>query len=113
MANKERVCCCACDHEWVGTEFEPCPSCGDTPSKENDAVKKPNHYQVLDGVESITIIASAMTVEGWQGFCLGNIIKYRLRAGKKDALQQDIDKANYYAELFEMHKHLCRSTAAK
>lgn len=75
---------------------------------ENDSVRKPKHYEIIEGVESITIIASAMTPAQWHGFCLGNILKYRIRAGKKDALQQDIDKADYYAELYEMHKHLCR-----
>ena len=74
----------------------------------SEAVRSPKHYEILNDVESITVIASALTVEGWEGFCLGNILKYRIRAGKKDKLQQDIDKADYYVELFEKHKHLCR-----
>lgn len=73
-----------------------------------DAIRKPQHYQILDGCESIEIIASAMTAEQWNGFCLGNIIKYRLRAGNKDGLEQDIGKANFYKELYDSHKHLCR-----
>lgn len=72
-----------------------------------DNVKNPNHYQLMDGVESIEIIARSMTQEQWKGFCLGNMLKYRIRAGKKDALQQDIDKANFYGELYEMHKEKC------
>lgn len=75
----------------------------------NDKVRKPAHYQLIDGVESITVIASALTLEEWRGFCLGNQLKYRIRAGKKDELQQDIDKSDFYSELFEMHKHLCRT----
>ena len=74
----------------------------------SDNVKNPKHYQLLDGCESITIIASAMTREQWHGFCLGNIIKYRLRAGNKDALEQDIAKADFYKELYSLHLHLCR-----
>lgn len=27
--------------------------------------------------------------------------------GKKDALHQDIEKANFYGELYEMHKEKC------
>lgn len=73
-----------------------------------DNIKNPKHYQILDGVESIQIIASAMTIEGFHGFCLGNIIKYRMRAGNKDALEQDIGKANFYQELYEQNKHLCK-----
>lgn len=81
----------------------------DTPveTDKSDAIKNPKHYQILDGVESIEIIARSMTVEQWHGFCLGNIIKYRLRAGNKDKLEQDIGKTNFYKELFEMHKDKC------
>jgi len=74
----------------------------------NDAVKNPKHYQIIDGFESITIIASSLTLEAWKGFCIGNIIKYRLRAGNKDKLEQDIAKADFYKELYEQHKHLCK-----
>ena len=73
-----------------------------------DKVKNPKHYQIIEGIESIDIIASCMTVEAWRGFCLGNIIKYRLRAGKKDQLEQDIDMTDFYEELFESKKCLCR-----
>lgn len=78
-----------------------------TADKPADNVKKPNHYQMMDGVESIEIIARSMTNEQWKGFCLGNMLKYRIRAGKKDKLQQDIDKANFYGELYETHKDKC------
>ena len=74
----------------------------------NEQVKSPKHYQLIDGIESIDLIACGMTLEMWRGFCLGNIIKYRIRAGKKGDLQQDIDKANYYEELFESKKYLCK-----
>ena len=43
-----------------------------------DNVRNPKHYQIIDGFESIDIIASCMTEEAWKGFCLGNIIKYVL-----------------------------------
>lgn len=72
-----------------------------------DQVKNPKHYQIIEGVESIEIIARSMTKEQWKGFCLGNMLKYRIRAGKKDALQQDIEKANFYGDLYEMHKEKC------
>ena len=75
----------------------------------SDQIKNPKHYQILEGVESIEIIASAMIPEQWHGYCLGNILKYRIRAGKKDELVQDIGKADFYEELYLMHKHLCRA----
>jgi len=73
-----------------------------------DLVKNPSHYQIFDDIESIQIIASSMTVEEYRGFCFGNLLKYRLRAGGKDDITQEIGKANFYKELFEKHKHLCR-----
>ena len=75
-----------------------------------DNIKKPSHYQILDGCESIEIMASAMSMEAFYGYCLGNIIKYRLRAGNKGDLAQDIGKANFYKELYDIHKHLCRDS---
>lgn len=75
----------------------------------NDAVHQPKHYELFDGFESITVIACSLTHDEWRGFCLGNCLKYRLRAGKKDATQQDIDKAdNYAGTLFDKFKHLNR-----
>ena len=72
-----------------------------------DNVKRPAHYQIIDGIESIDVIARSMTVEQFKGFCLGNILKYRIRAGKKDSLEQDIAKANEYEKIFETKKYLC------
>ncbi len=71
-----------------------------------DGVKRPSHYDLLDGFEAIDVIAASLTAEQWRGYCLGNIMKYRLRAGKKagsDALK-DIAKADEYKSLYELHK---------
>ena len=73
-----------------------------------DPVHQPKHYEVIEGLEAIEIIASSLTRDEWKGYCIGNILKYRLRAGKKDALQQDIDKANEYEMLFDKYKELNR-----
>lgn len=77
---------------------------------DDDGVKEPSHYALFDGIEAIEIIARSMTVEMFRGYCLGNIMKYRLRAGKKSELayaEKDLAKANFYAELFETHKEKC------
>lgn len=77
---------------------------------EDDGVRKPSHYQVFDGVESIEIIARSMTVSEFRGFCMGNVLKYRLRAGKKSELatmEKDLNKAAFYQELFDLHKGKC------
>lgn len=72
-----------------------------------DMVKNPKHYMLM-GQETITIIAASMTIDEWRGYCRGNAIKYRLRLGKKDSVEQDLGKAMFYEELYEMHKDLCR-----
>lgn len=75
-----------------------------------EGVTKPSHYDFFDGIEAIEIIARSMTVEMFRGYCLGNMLKYRLRAGKKSELayaEKDLAKANFYAELFEKHKGEC------
>ncbi|QHJ76198.1 MAG: hypothetical protein [Caudoviricetes sp.] len=74
----------------------------------NDAVKNPKHYQIIDDFESIDVIACSLTEEQFKGFCLGNILKYRIRAGNKDSLEQDIAKSDEYKSIFENKKHLCR-----
>lgn len=77
---------------------------------EDDGVRKPSHYQVFDGVESIEIIARSMTVSEFRGFCMGNVLKYRLRAGKKSEMattEKDLNKAAFYQELFDLHKGKC------
>lgn len=75
-----------------------------------EGVTKPSHYALFDGIESIEVIAHSMTVEMFRGFCFGNVLKYRLRAGKKSELayaEKDLAKANFYTELFETHKEKC------
>lgn len=81
-----------------------------------EGVTKPSHYSLFDGIEAIEVIARSMTVEMFRGYCLGNILKYRLRAGKKSELaymEKDLAKANFYAELFEKHKDKCYDFATK
>lgn len=82
----------------------------ETPSVKDDGVKQPSHYQLFEGVEAIEVIARSMTQEMFKGYCLGNILKYRLRAGKKSelaTLEKDMAKATFYLELYTKHKGLC------
>ena len=87
------------------SHFEPTPNCTVGAS---DVVDKPQHYQVFPDKEAIEIIASSMTTEQFYGYCLGNFLKYRLRIGAKDEVQQELGKSNKYKELYEKHKHLCK-----
>lgn len=73
-----------------------------------DLVNSPKHYSVFETVEAIQVIASAMTQDQFFGYCLGNILKYRLRAGSKDDVMQELSKADKYQELFTQYKYLCK-----
>lgn len=73
-----------------------------------DVINSPKHYSVFESVEAIQVIASSMTQDQFYGYCLGNILKYRLRAGGKDDVMQELGKADKYQELYTQHKHLCK-----
>lgn len=75
-----------------------------------DTVNSPQHYQFFPDLEAIVVIARSMTQEQFYGYCLGNRLKYRLRAGNKDKLEQDIAKSDKYLELYEQHKGECIDT---
>lgn len=55
-----------------------------------DNVNHPSHYKGR-GVESIEVIEAFDL-----GFCLGNAVKYILRAGKKGDKIEDLQKAIWY-----------------
>ena len=72
-----------------------------------DVVQKPKHYDTGFNIEVIEIIARTMTKEQFKGYCLGNYMKYKMRAGDKGELNEDLDKAKKYQELYEQYKTLC------
>jgi hypothetical protein len=64
-------------------------------NESKEMVNSPSHYQsskfeVIDVIESFGLC-----------FCLGNAIKYILRAGKKENARQDIDKAIWYLNRYK------------
>ena len=65
-----------------------------------DAVKRPSHYMFFD-TEAINIIKASLTDEEFKGYLKGNSLKYRLRAGKKDDVMQDLGKANQYEKMYK------------
>ena len=64
---------------------------------ENDNVNSPNHYK-LDGLNVEVIDVIKATVKDFNSFCHGNIIKYVLRADKKNGIE-DLKKAKKYIEM--------------
>lgn len=100
----------ACDCGYRAPEFNNVSGCKRSADDGDDGVKSPSHYQLFEGVEAIEVIARSMTQEMFKGYCLGNILKYRLRAGKKSELAtlgKDMAKATFYLELYGKHKGLC------
>ena len=67
--------------------------------EKEDVINNPSHY-CFGKYEPVKVI------QDWGlGFCLGNVIKYIARAGKKDgnSTLQDLKKAKKYLE-FEIEK---------
>ena len=62
----------------------------------HDPVNNPKHYDLFPNEQSIDLIQKCLSPEEFAGFLKGNCLKYRIRAGKKDSLEQDINKANWY-----------------
>ena len=61
-----------------------------------DAIN-PSHYQTASGLQAIDVIE-----EFGLGFCDGNVVKYVLRAGKKDPTKEieDLEKARWYLDRY-------------
>ena len=66
-------------------------------NKNIDNVNNPNHYKLGCGIESIEIIKKVLGTQGFIAFCLGNILKYLIRAEKKNG-KEDYKKAAKYLE---------------
>ena len=62
----------------------------------NDVVNKPNHYMLFSDMEAIDVIRTLLTEDEFRGYLRGNVLKYRLRAGKKGDTSEDIMKALRY-----------------
>lgn len=58
-----------------------------------EQVDHPSHYQTAAGLEAIDVVEAFGL-----GFCLGNAIKYVLRAGKKRDALTDLRKARWYLD---------------
>lgn len=55
-----------------------------------------SRYYDAGGIEVQDIIRSKLTPEQYEGFCLGNIIKYSCRANFKGSYERDIQKVGFY-----------------
>ena len=73
----------------------------------SDAVDRPSHYMVIGNTEACDLIRVMLEqyvkdypeATPYQIYCAGNSFKYRLRAGNKDNVEQEIAKAQKYKEM--------------
>ncbi len=66
-----------------------------------DPVNHPTHYKLFPDLEVIQGIEKMLTPKEYRGYLKGNILKYRLRAGKKGSPEnmiEDIRKSMKYEE---------------
>lgn len=60
-------------------------------TENKEAVNHPSHYAEGRKYEPIVVI------QDWKlDFCLGNVVKYVSRAGRKDNALEDLEKAEFY-----------------
>ena len=63
----------------------------------NDPVN-PDHYKKTYAKEVIELIQASLTPEEFTGYCKGNMLKYRFRAGYKGDRDEDLKKSNWYQD---------------
>lgn len=61
-----------------------------------DNVNHPTHYTSTK-IETIEIIRDKLTAEAFEGFCIGNVLKYVTRYKLKNGLE-DLKKARWYLD---------------
>lgn len=64
----------------------------------DDNIKSPKHYKLGDlNIEAIDVIRAVLG-DTFPEYCRGNVLKYLIRAGKKDDMMQDLKKARVYLD---------------
>lgn len=69
-------------------------------STKHDKVNSPAHY-TAGGIETIDFIKAKLTKEQYEGYLLGNIIKYSSRIGLKGEAKVDAGKLHWYTRELE------------
>lgn len=67
--------------------------------EKEDVVNHPKHYTQgeIECIEVIKYINNKLHMEGYEGYCLGNFIKYIWRCNFKNGWE-DIDKSIFYLD---------------
>jgi DNA-directed RNA polymerase subunit RPC12/RpoP len=85
--------------------YPRCPRCGScrmelkaAPATVSGLAINQEHYNAGGRIQPIEVMQSNMTPERFLGFLQGNVIKYSMRAGRKDDEKKEVDKAIQYAK---------------
>lgn len=62
----------------------------------SDNVNHPTHY-TAGRFETIDVIVDSLTFDGFEGYCIGNVIKYVSRYRHKNGVE-DLKKARWYLD---------------
>lgn len=67
--------------------------------EKEDIVNHPKHYTqgAIECIQAIEYINKKLSLMGFEGFCLGNFVKYIWRCNDKNGWE-DIDKAIFYLD---------------
>lgn len=60
-----------------------------------DNINHPQHY--IGNIETIDYMKDKLTQEGFEGYCIGNVIKYISRYKNKNGIE-DLKKAQWYLQ---------------
>ena len=63
-----------------------------------------SEYYDVGGIKTIDVIQAKLTPEQFEGWLLGNILKYAARANHKGAKQSDFEKLAYYSQQLKENK---------
>lgn len=102
--------CTNCTHYALTIGSEPCKSCEHWCNWESsspdsaigsgvDMVTRPSHYMLFPEMEAIEAIRKVLSPAEYRGYLKGNILKYRLRAGRKgddSKALEDLRKSEQY-----------------
>ena len=69
-----------------------------TPKEEQTEKDPKARYYDVGNIETLDIIQAKLTPEQYEGFLLGNMIKYSCRANFKDQKTRDIEKISFYSD---------------
>lgn len=72
--------------------------------QENEQVNHPKHYGGEGSYECIKVLQNWLTSEQFNGFLLGNALKYICRLDKKDDSVKDAQKAIWYLQKYVQTK---------